>query len=298
MTARVRALLTAAALDAMAFFGLYALAYEWHAGGQLDGRALLGFSVIRVSIVTHAAHFFQSLCDPTPYLVMCVVLVAIVLTTRGVVLTGAVVAVLVASNASTRALKPLIASASGFHVGPLATVGVGSFPSGHSTAAMALACAIVIAAPSALRPLAALASGLFVLAISWSALVLSSHLPSDLMGGYLVASFWAFIVLAGLCVAARRRPRQADGSRRGWAGRAPVSLTTAASALVTIGGVAVILAVIRLRPAATRASSLIDFGVVAVVMTLLLAALISVVAAFASAPRSEAALPGDRFRDR
>jgi membrane-associated phospholipid phosphatase len=297
MTAKPRALLTAAALDATACFGLYLVAYEWHAGGQLDGRALLGFSVIRVSIVTHAAHFFQSLCDPAPYLVICVVLVAIVLTTRGVALAGAVVAVLVASNASTKALKPLIASASGFHVGPLATVGVGSFPSGHSTAAMALACAIVIATPSALRPLAALASGLFVLAISWSALVLSSHLPSDVMGGYLVASFWAFIVLAGLCVA-RRGPRRADGSSRGWGGRAPVSLTTAASALVTIGGVAVILAVIRLRPEATRASSLIDFGVVAVIMTLLLATLISAVAAFASAPALEAGLAGDRFRDR
>ena len=84
MTVGPRELLVAAALSAAAFFGVYAIAYEWHTGGQLDGRALLGFSVIRVSLATHAAHFFQSLCNPAPYLVICLVVLAIVLATRGV----------------------------------------------------------------------------------------------------------------------------------------------------------------------------------------------------------------------
>src|SRR6185503_16562283 len=122
MTVGPRGLLVAAALSAAGFFGVYALAYEWHTGGQLDGRTLVGFSVIRVSLATHAAHFFQSLCDPAPYLLICVVVAVIVLATPGVLLTGAFVAVVAASNASTKALKPLIASASGVHEGPLSTV--------------------------------------------------------------------------------------------------------------------------------------------------------------------------------
>jgi membrane-associated phospholipid phosphatase len=284
MTAAPRDLLVAAALTAAAFFGVYALAYEWHAGGQLDGRALVGFAVIHVSAVTHLAHFFESLCEPRPYLVICVILLAIVIATRGLVLAGAVAVVLVAANASTEALKPLIASASGTHLGPLSEVGVGSYPSGHSTAAMALACAVVIAGRRAYRPLCTLAGGLFVLAVSWSILVLSSHLPSDVIGGWLVATFWALVVLAGLSTlparlhtALRRRPRP----------RADVpspSLVTVAAIIVSVGAAADILALLRIRPLAVRASSLIDFGSVAVLLTLLCAALICGVASVADRP--------------
>jgi undecaprenyl-diphosphatase len=293
MTVGPRELLVAAALSAAAFFGVYAVAYEWHTGAQLDGRALVGFSVIRVSIATHAAHFFQSLCDPAPYLVICVVVAAIVVATRGVVLAGAFVAVVAASNASAKALKPLIAGASGVHEGPLSTVGVGSFPSGHSTAAMALGCGIVIVASPALRSYGVIAGGLFVMAVSWSEVLLSAHLPSDVMGGYLVGTFWALLALAALSA----MPAHLHAESRGLALRSP-SLATATATLVIVGAVADILAIIRLRPAATRASSLIDFGLVAVTMTLVLAATIATVAAFTDAARLEPALTGDRFGDR
>lgn len=296
MTVGPRELLVAAALSAAAFFGVYALAYEWHTGGQLDGRALVGFSVIRVSLATHAAHFFQSLCNPGPYLVICLVVVVIVLATRGVLLAGAFVVIIAGANASTKALKPLIASAAGVHTGPLSTVGIGSFPSGHSTAAMALACGVVIVAPPALRSVGVIVGGLFVMGVSWAEVLLSSHLPSDVMGGYLVATFWALLVLAELsALPARLRA----GMRRVEYGSLRVpSLATATATLVTIGAVADILAILRLRPVATRASSLIDFGLVAVTMTLLLAALIGAVAAFANAARLEPALAGDRLGDR
>jgi membrane-associated phospholipid phosphatase len=292
-----RECLVAAALSAAAFFGVYALAYEWHTGGQVDGRALVGFSVIRVSLATHAAHFFQSLCDPKPYLLICLVVLAIVLVTRGVLLGGAFVVVIAASNASTKALKPLIASASGVHEGPLSTVGVGSFPSGHSTAAMALACGAVLVASPALRALGVIVGGLFVFAVSWSAVLLSSHLPSDVMGGYLVATFWAFLVIAALAITPPRLRARRGDTERGPPLRMP-SLATATATIVIVGAVADILAILRLRPLAVRASSLIDFGVVAVTMTLLLAAAIGTVAAFADAARLEPALPGDRFGDR
>jgi membrane-associated phospholipid phosphatase len=237
--------------------------------------------VIHVSVVTHLAHFFESLCQPRPYLVICVIVLAIVFATRGVLIAGAVIVLLVGANASTEALKPLIASASGVHVGQLSEVGVGSYPSGHSTAAMALACSVVIAALPAYRSLSTLVAGLFVLAVSWSILVLSSHLPSDVIGGWLVATFWALIVLAGLSTlparlhaAVRRRSRP----------RATVpnpSLVTVTAIIVIVGAAAAILALLRIRPLAVRASSLIDFGSVAVLLTLLCAALIGGVSAVA-----------------
>ena len=139
--------------------------------------------------------------------------------------------------------------------------------------------------------------GLFVLAVSWSEVLLSSHLPSDLMGGYLVATFWALLTLAELSALPARLRARSRRIARGLTLRVP-SLATATATIVIVGAAADILAIIRLRPAATRASSLIDFGLVAVTMTLLLAALIGAVAALADAARLEPALPGDRFGDR
>lgn len=295
MRLRPRDLLVAAAIIAAAFFGLYALAYETHTGGLLDQRALQGFQAIRESAVTDAARFVQSLCDPVPYLVICIVLLALVFAGRGPLMACAVLALLVGANASAEALKSVIASASGVHV---RMVGAGSFPSGHATAAMAVACSAVIAAPFGIRPLAELAGGVFALAVSWAEVVLGSHLPSDVMGGYLVATFWALLVIAGLCVVPA--PLQEAERRRieGWLRPRGPSLVTATAAMVTLGALADILALLRLRPAAVRAAALIDFGTVAVAMTLLLSLLIAGVTMLAGAPRLNAGLSGDRLGDR
>jgi membrane-associated phospholipid phosphatase len=296
MRVGARDVLVAAAITAAAFFGLYALAYETHTGGLLDQRALQGYQAIRESAVTDAAHFFQSVCDPVPYVVICIVLLAFVLAGRGPLMASGVVVLLVGANVSTKLLKPLIASASGFHSATM--VGAGSFPSGHSTAAMALACSVVIAAPAEIRPLAELTGGVFVLAVSWAEVVLGSHLPSDVIGGYLVGVFWALLVIAALCVApARLQEAERRRIQGGVRPRGP-SFVTATATIVTIGAVADILALIRLRPAAIRAAALIDFGTVAVSMTLLLALSVATVTALAGAPRLNAGLAGDRFGDR
>ena len=64
-------------------------------------------------------------------------------------------------------------------------------PSGHTTAVMSLALALVIVSPPRLRPLAAAAGGLLTVATVFSLLVLGSHYPSDIVGGLLVATAWA-----------------------------------------------------------------------------------------------------------
>jgi len=103
------------------------------------------------------------------------------------------------------ALKPLLAhphaSAGAVHIAPA------SWPSGHSTAALALALCAVLVAPRRARPLVAVAGGAFALAVGCALLIRAWHMPSDVLGGYLVAVLWMALALAGLRAAERRWPR-------------------------------------------------------------------------------------------
>ena len=73
-----------------------------------------------------------------------------------------------------------------------------SFPSGHTTAAMAMALAFVLVVPRSWRLTAILVGGCLVFAVGCSLVVLNDHYPSDVLGGVLVASGWCFAVVAGL----------------------------------------------------------------------------------------------------
>ena len=72
--------------------------------------------------------------------------------------------------------------------------------------------AAILIAPRALRPLVAIAGGLFTLAVSISLLILGWHFPSDVVGGQLLATTWALVALAALRIAEARWP--ARGSMR------------------------------------------------------------------------------------
>src|SRR5215218_4414504 len=124
----------------------------------------------------------------------------------------AVTALLAGSAATTQALKPLLAKARfdgqvvGFDhiINPV--IGAPAFPSGHATAAMSLALATVIVAPRAWRPLVAAGGALFALAVGFSLVALGWHYPSDIVGGYLVATAWCLVTLAGVRMADARWP--------------------------------------------------------------------------------------------
>jgi membrane-associated phospholipid phosphatase len=71
----------------------------------------------------------------------------------------------------------------------------GPFPSGHSTAAVGIAAALVLVLPSRLRPFGAAAGCVFV-AVEWLAvMIVHTHMPSHLLGGLLVAVAWAALAL-------------------------------------------------------------------------------------------------------
>ena len=82
-------------------------------------------------------------------------------------------------------------------------IGAASWPSGHATAALALVLCAVLVAPARLRLLVAVVGAVF--AAPWaSLLILAWHMPSDVIGGYLVAALW--IALAVAALRARRAP--------------------------------------------------------------------------------------------
>jgi membrane-associated phospholipid phosphatase len=115
---------------------------------------------------------------------------------RGPRAAAAALLTMLGAGVTTQILKPLLAFQREFppmhHMGPVA------YPSGHTTAVMSLALALIIVSPARLRPVAAAAGGLLTVATVFSLLVLGSHYPSDIVGGLLVATGWACLASAVL----------------------------------------------------------------------------------------------------
>jgi membrane-associated phospholipid phosphatase len=82
-----------------------------------------------------------------------------------------------------------------------------AFPSGHATAAMALALAAILVAPSRWRLTTAIVGGGFALAVSMAVMIQGWHFPSDVLAGVLISGSFSLLVLAGL--------RASDGARKG-----------------------------------------------------------------------------------
>jgi membrane-associated phospholipid phosphatase len=73
-----------------------------------------------------------------------------------------------------------------------------AFPSGHATAAMSLALAAALVAPSRWRVPTAIVGGSFVLAVSLALMIQGWHFPSDVLAGLLISTTTSLLVLAGL----------------------------------------------------------------------------------------------------
>src|SRR3954454_167884 len=199
MTVAPRRLLAGAAACMAAFAALMALAYSFAPAEWLDGNALDGFVAARDSAVAHFAHFFAWLCNPAQYGLLVLPLLAYALFKRSPRRAAAAALLIAGANVSSQVLKPVLAHERDLSAWPsLSQPSSAAFPSGHATAAMALAFAAVLVAPRAYRPIVAVVSGGFALAVSVSILVLNWHYPSDVVGGQLLACTWCLIALAAL----------------------------------------------------------------------------------------------------
>ena len=100
------------------------------------------------------------------------------------------------ANVTTFVLKPLLARAD--PLGGEAVRGIDvAFPSGHSTVAMSFALVAVMVAPRRWRPWVAAAGATYAATVGVGTVLTTWHYPSDVVGGFLVATAWAAASLAG-----------------------------------------------------------------------------------------------------
>jgi membrane-associated phospholipid phosphatase len=172
-----------------------------------DANALHDFTLLSRPGVDGPASFLLHLLDPLQFVLWGVALVALAFARERPRVALAVAVVMGLAPLTSETLKPLLAHP---HV-EIGTVYIGpaSWPSGHSTAALALALSATLVAPTRLRPIVAGIGGAFALAVGCALLILAWHMPSDVLGGYLVASFWMALAVAALRAADRRWPPRA-----------------------------------------------------------------------------------------
>jgi membrane-associated phospholipid phosphatase len=183
---------------ALGITGLLALASP--AAHERDAAMLHGFMGLDRPRVHGLIETLASLADPLPYAAIGLVLVGMAVVQRRAWRAAAVVALLVATGASTHLVKQLSAHPRLETWLPVEQMGQPRWPSGHATAAMTLALCAVLVAPHALRAVTALAGGLFAAGVGYSVLVLAWHYPSDVLGGFLMAALWTALAVAGLRV--------------------------------------------------------------------------------------------------
>jgi membrane-associated phospholipid phosphatase len=194
--------LTGAGLGALllvaTWYAAHYVPFLRHADASMLG-GFIGLDRPRLDRLTSAV---AGLCDPQPFVFLAAMPVLVAFLRGRARVAAMLVVILLCANETTELLKPLLAGPRDPVVGnPLSDA---SWPSGHATAAMSLCMCWVIAVPSRWRPAAAAVMAAFAIAVSYSFLELGWHYPSDVLGGFLVATVWALLGIAGLSVYEQR----------------------------------------------------------------------------------------------
>jgi membrane-associated phospholipid phosphatase len=195
-----------AALCLIALFAIWWVAEFVPAAHFKDATTLYKFTLLSRPSVDHVARGLLRLLEPDLFVLWGIALVATAFARSKPRVALAVIAVLGLSPLTAELLKPLLAHQHD-HVGYV-SVAPASWPSGHATAATALALSAVLVAPSRLRAPVAALGVVFVAAVSFALLLLAWHMPSDVLGGYVVAALWMSLAVAAQRAADRRWPRR------------------------------------------------------------------------------------------
>jgi membrane-associated phospholipid phosphatase len=179
--------------------GVSALAFE--PGRRRDAVMLEGFFALDRSIIEPLLRVLALSVEPVPFACALLVLTACA-ARRSRRRTMAVLVILIGSGVTAQLLKLAIDGRRepNFDTGPFEQL---HWPSGHATAATAVAICAVIVAPAAKRIVVALVAGCWALAVAYATLALTWHYPSEVLAGILLAGAWA---MAGVAWLARHEP--------------------------------------------------------------------------------------------
>ena len=234
------------ALVALAIAGAAVAATVWFValgvprGRALDVTAMLTFGGVATPPLQPSILGVAHLADPAPLLIGTILLAGIALLRQRPLMALLVPLIVGGANLTTQLLKPALADVRLIDVHGVGTIYPGSWPSGHATAAMSLALALVLVVGPRLRVPAALLGAAYAVAVGYALVALGYHLPSDVLGGYLVAATFTLLGAAVLAALEARHPRRARA-----AAVAPVSvpaLATGAAGLLALGGAALLVA--------------------------------------------------------
>ena len=222
---------------AAAAAAVYGLTLHTTPGGRADAAVLDAFARLRGALDGIATDLVRFL-DPAPFALLAAALVTLALA-RGMRRQAVVAAgVLGGAALTSQLLKPLLAAPRPWETPAAAEIVGGSWPSGHTTAAVALALCAVLVVPR--RPVR-IAAALFAVGVACSLVLLGTHWPSDVLGGFCVAGAWFALGVAVLphvrvpalssrllaaLVGGRRRGRRAGRRRAGRERRPRSSRTT------------------------------------------------------------------------
>jgi hypothetical protein len=232
-TARTALLGALACLIALIAVGIGA---AWVPAVQsVDSEAARGFVAAAPTNLGELTRRIAHVCDEAPYLVLGAGLIVLALLRGRPLRAGAVAVLLVVTGLTTQTLKSTLGTP---RAGEILGLDMGSWPSGHSTAAMTLALCAVLVAPRALRGAVAAAGAAFALAVGLGVLVMQWHLATDVAGGYLVATMWMLVAVAVLRRVERPGPVPAPAGRRNWVWVAVAAVAGVAAARLPADSIA------------------------------------------------------------
>jgi len=239
MSRRPLSLLALACASALGALLVWVAAFALPGGRELDGAALEAFTGVARPPLTPRILGLASLADPLPFAILAAAIIATAVRRRRWLMAAVVPAILLSASLVTQLLKPGLADLRIVDVRGIDATYPGSWPSGHSTAAMSLALCLVLVVGPRLRPLAALLGAGYAIAVGYALVVLGFHLPSDVLGGYLVAATFVLLGAAGLAAAEARWPAAAASS-------AGPPAVLSAPALALLAGACAVLVVVAL----------------------------------------------------
>jgi membrane-associated phospholipid phosphatase len=272
----------------VAFVGVLVVAYFTTPGRWLDSAASHGFEALHTARIDRVATTFAHLCNPLPYAVAAAIVIAIAVKARGPRIGAAIAMLIVGANVTSQLLKPALAFHrelwdSNWHLYNLPDA---AYPSGHATAAMTLAMAMMIIVPRAFRPLVAALGALFTIAVSFSVLILHWHFPSDIVGGYLVGTAWGLVTFAALRALNERWPERGTVRQAARAALPAPSVATIAKAGLAAAAIAALVAASRAHQIASFAERHTAATAVASAIAVAAAVLLAAVASISSRSRS------------